>query len=567
MDRLFHSLSAAWRFRNCFRDYRPRCITLVGVIRWIRQFEAEDRQTAELLLESVVYLSEDHTRRILVNQNAALMERLAAAGLPTTKLIYVQVHDAGGSSPAMLSVLKDAAGLEALGCKFIDGRDARRLSKTTNDLGEGAIIYVDDFVASGKQFCGERDFAAQNVVGNFAEFLLVPSICEEALLRIGGRGIEPYAEHVHSKAERPLHANSTILAVDSKKRLAQKCREVSPKVSLGYDDLATMVVLYRNAPKTVPAILRGSPNQTPFTGVFPRTSDLPVAISQSSRSPKRARRSLARSVVRAALTTLALTVMAVVFLANRGVIPTDRSPLEVKSDYLGGPATHTKPAVVVFVHGLFGTKNETWMNQDDSFPAMLAADPEFHARIDIFLYEYFTPKLGAAPSIVALAGQLRGVLQDHRVFEDHKRVIFLSHSMGGIVVRQFLLSKHDLSKVAMLYFYATPTNGAEFAIAARELSSNPQLRGLVPLESNDLLQSIRDGWLGSEEAKQIPSYCAYETLFTDGASVVPESSAGALCNQPLDPLSFNHMDIVKPRNRDDPRYSRFATAMRRSISK
>jgi hypothetical protein len=40
------------------------------------------------------------------------------------------------------------------------------------------------------------------------------------------------------------------------------------------------------------------------------------------------------------------------------------------------------------------------------------------------------------------------------------------------------------------------------------------------------------------------------------------SSAIALCNQDLDPISANHIDIVKPKDRNDVRYTRFAQALR-----
>jgi pimeloyl-ACP methyl ester carboxylesterase len=113
---------------------------------------------------------------------------------------------------------------------------------------------------------------------------------------------------------------------------------------------------------------------------------------------------------------------------------------------------------------------------------MLASDPEFGKQTDVFLFEYYTPKVGPAPSIVGLVAQFRGALEDQRVFEDHKSIVFLAHSMGGIIVRQFLLTRHDLAKIAMLYFYATLTNGAELARTAREISGNAQLRGLIPLE-------------------------------------------------------------------------------------
>ena len=269
---LFYSALAAFRFG----DYEPQPVTFVGAQRWIRQFEKRDRRTAGILLENVFYLSEATTKRILVEQNQALMKRLADAGVPPKKLIYVQVDDAGSSSPEMLAMLRNAARLERLGCRFVDSRDSLGLNKVTNAVGEGALIYVDDFVGTGDQFCGARDFAVKSVVGTFSEFLLAPSICEEAIYQIAARGIEAFAGHVHSKAERPLHDNSNVLDSDAKERIRVKCKEISPKMGLGYRELATMVVLYRNAPNSVPAVFRGNLNQKPFAGIFPRTTDLPV---------------------------------------------------------------------------------------------------------------------------------------------------------------------------------------------------------------------------------------------------------------------------------------------------
>ena len=258
----------------------------------------------------------------------------------------------------------------------------------------------------------------------------------------------------------------------------------------------------------------------------------------------------------------AVLIAVLIWLANRGMISIDRSPFDITAAYVG-PAPYNKPVAVVFVHGIFGTRDATWMNHDASFPALLESDPEFHNEIDVFIYEYFTPKFGNANSIVGLADQFRGSLDDHRVFEDHQRVVIVSHSMGGLVVRQFLLTKRErLGKVPMLYFYATPTNGSELTIAARKISSNPQLRGMLPLEGNELLQAIQSGWLGWDAAKKLPSFCAYETLPTLGVMVVSMDSATALCNEDLDPITANHIDIVKPKDRDDPRYTRLTHALR-----
>ncbi len=273
MWRFYQSVSAALRFH----DYKPQPLGFLSARRWMMQFKKDDQEHAALLLENVIYLSERKTRRILVEQNEALMARLARAGIPSKNLIYVQVHDPGSSSPVMLNMLRDACSLERRGCRFMDSRDSYGITKLTSELKEGALIYVDDFVGTGNQFCEARDFAMKNVfVPTFSEFLLVPSICEEAIYKIAAKGIEAFSGHVHSKAERPLHDNSAILEPSAKARLREVCKGISPRMSLGYKDLATMVVLYRNAPNSVPAVLRGNLNQTPFAGIFPRASDLPL---------------------------------------------------------------------------------------------------------------------------------------------------------------------------------------------------------------------------------------------------------------------------------------------------
>jgi pimeloyl-ACP methyl ester carboxylesterase len=251
-------------------------------------------------------------------------------------------------------------------------------------------------------------------------------------------------------------------------------------------------------------------------------------------------------------------------LMNRDLLPVGRSPFDVKAAYVGAPP-HTKPVAVVFVHGIFGDQS-TWEYQKSSFPQLLASDPQFESQTDVFVFEYYSPHFGSAASVQGLAQQLRGSLEDSRVFENHEHVIFVSHSMGGLVVRRYLLTKHEMGKVPMLYFYATPANGSELTELASRLSTNKQLKAMLPYEGNDFLQTIHDEWVSWPAARDLPSFCAYETMPTYGLWVVPQSSAEALCNRSSDPMSADHITIVKPPGRDDPRYTRFATSMRNTLS-
>jgi len=263
-------VATPWRFRG----YAPQLVTMARVWEWLSHFAPEDRSAVRSLLRHVSYFSESEIRRSLVALNDGLLDRLAKAGVPTHSTIYVQIGEAGSSSPVMLNMLRDAAHLERRGCIFLDSKDILTLQKTTNKLGEGAIVYVDDFVGTGNQSCEARDFVSQYIVGDFTEFMLVPCVCPEGMKRLEERGVETLTSKVHGVAERPLHADAAFWPEEYRSKLVSLCAQVEPKVRLGYDQLATMVVIYRNAPNTVPSVFRGNIGQDRYSGLFPRTTDL-----------------------------------------------------------------------------------------------------------------------------------------------------------------------------------------------------------------------------------------------------------------------------------------------------
>jgi len=281
MWRIFHSVKAALRFR----DYNPRPVTFFSAHKWMGQFERRDRRLAGSILDNVVYFSESNTRRTLLRLNDELMARLANAGLQPKKIIYVSFDETASSSHMMLGMLRDNAALQQRGCNLCDSRDVRGLKELTDRLEDGAIVYIDDFIGSGRQFGKARDFAMQYVFGNFAEFMLIPSICEEGKEEIEASGIEVLAHNIHRKSDRALNETSTFLCQKDRERAIQICRSISPKMALGVGDMATMVVFYRNAPNQIPALLRGNKDLKPFRGLFPRTTDLP--FTKFTQKPRR----------------------------------------------------------------------------------------------------------------------------------------------------------------------------------------------------------------------------------------------------------------------------------------
>jgi pimeloyl-ACP methyl ester carboxylesterase len=222
-----------------------------------------------------------------------------------------------------------------------------------------------------------------------------------------------------------------------------------------------------------------------------------------------------------------------------------------------------KDSVIVFVHGVLGDARATWTNDTTkAFWPDLMKEDSFFNRFDIYVYSYSSPFRGAAYTVEELAEDLRRDLDTSDIFRKHKEVLFLCHSMGGIVVRAFLTRyRPQAAQVPMIYFFSTPTTGAQIAGLGKLLSNNPQLRTILPMGSaDDYLAAIQKDWLAANFS--IASYCAYETQDTFGVRVVGEANATNLCNRRLDPINANHTDIVKPRDRSAVPYVSFRNAVR-----
>src|SRR2546430_8150731 len=218
-----------WKCRRAiakFWGYEPQPVTHDSLKRWLNQFDNQDRQLVLSLLDSIIYMDEEQVARALLELNRSLIQRLEKYGIPPERIIYVQTDNAGSSSTVVLNFLRNRAGLEKRGCKLVDSNNVKGLNDLTNQLGEGAIVYVDDFVGTGDQLAKVRGFIGEYIFGSFSEFILAPSICEEGLHQLGRIGIEPVTKVVHSKSNRPLHEISTILDDVSKKRLIELCGSI-----------------------------------------------------------------------------------------------------------------------------------------------------------------------------------------------------------------------------------------------------------------------------------------------------------------------------------------------------
>jgi pimeloyl-ACP methyl ester carboxylesterase len=162
--------------------------------------------------------------------------------------------------------------------------------------------------------------------------------------------------------------------------------------------------------------------------------------------------------------------------------------------------------VMVFVHGVFGDASTTWDGNHGSWPDLLTSDHTFDDA-DIFVYSYPTG-LDAIFSIDELAEDMRRVFSANSV-STYKKIIYVSHSMGGLVTRAYLLKNREVAKrTAFAFFFSTPTTGSQIANIVQLATNNPQISKMRIMVPEDYLGDQYRQWLSAQFS--FPSHCAYE---------------------------------------------------------
>jgi len=125
-------------------------------------------------------------------------------------------------------------------------------------------------------------------------------------------------------------------------------------------------------------------------------------------------------------TIIAITIL---FLTSTSVIA------QSNSRYI--KQTPGNQSVIVFVHGIFGDSTTTWTNRNGTYwPELLKSDP-FFDTYDAYVYEYPSRFFGSGFSIDEISENMR-LIFDTDLITHYKDIIFVSHSMGGLVTRSYL---------------------------------------------------------------------------------------------------------------------------------
>jgi hypothetical protein len=228
-------------------------------------------------------------------------------------------------------------------------------------------------------------------------------------------------------------------------------------------------------------------------------------------------------------------------------------------------------AVVVFVHGILSHGESAWTHPNGAnWPSMLAQEPQF-SDVGIGVFSYRADAFARNYSQSDAADFLRETIEGEGLLEK-SCLIFVCHSLGGIVVRRFLLANQRLfsernPKIG-LFLVASPSLGSEdanrFLFLARMLESTQAVALRFSQKNvwlNDLdrdFQNLKEGGglrvygkeLVEDEPFAIRSWVgSVRRLFGLREQLVESFSAARYFVNPVKIPYSNHNSIAKPESR------------------
>lgn len=205
---------------------------------------------------------------------------------------------------------------------------------------------------------------------------------------------------------------------------------------------------------------------------------------------------------------------------------------------------------ILFVHGLGGGKSFLFSNTWGKFETLIEEDEELN--YDTYFYDYNTSVFGIFSSyqgISSLAIGLSSYIKMH-LNSKYDEIILVGHSLGGLVIREYLLEKslkEQETKFTKIAFYAVPNDGSGLADISSFISWNRQLKQLC--RDSEFITKLNHQWFHENMNMKYE----YEIIYGADDGIVSENSS--IVNfrefEPVQIQFKGHKSIVKPEDSND----------------
>lgn len=221
-----------------------------------------------------------------------------------------------------------------------------------------------------------------------------------------------------------------------------------------------------------------------------------------------------------------------------------------------------KGKTIVWVHGFLSSGDSCWQKTGClSWPDLISQEKDIN-NFGNYVVTYHTDIFSGKYTIDSIVQALYDILKIDNVLNS-KHIVFICHSMGGIVVRKFLV-KRELqlqSKKISLFLIASPSLGAKYAQwfkGIARIMGHSHALALQPINKNPWLYELHTDFLTMKDRSNIIVSgrelieAKFFTLkwFWFIPRVVSPVEGVSFFGEPIEIPETDHFSIAKPTNKD-----------------
>jgi len=224
----------------------------------------------------------------------------------------------------------------------------------------------------------------------------------------------------------------------------------------------------------------------------------------------------------------------------------------------------TGNCTVVFVHGINSNGKDCWKNEKTGayWLDLLKHEQEFEA-VGIYAYSYQTGFFSGTYSLNDVVTDFKERLFNLDEVIASQQLVFVAHSMGGIVARKLIVErsydfKNKHTKIG-LFLVASPSLGSDYANLVKLLSyalGNSQAKALRFSETNEWLNDLHNAFKNIKESNQleiigkelVEDKAVYKMKFI--SPIVKPFSAAQYFGESHKIPNSDHFSIAKPENKE-----------------
>lgn len=166
--------------------------------------------------------------------------------------------------------------------------------------------------------------------------------------------------------------------------------------------------------------------------------------------------------------------------------------------------------VLVFIHGVLSSGESCWRHPSGAnWPEIAAKDPEM-SDLGVYVFSYRTGFFSGNYGLVDAANALKEHFSVDGI-DSSKELVFVCHSMGGIVARRYLVSQAaeliDRQVQIALFLLASPSLGSDYANLVGPLATifgHLQVAALRSARSNTWLRELDQDFRNLKERALLP---------------------------------------------------------------